>query len=157
MHVPSLGRRGEGWVALQIVALALVLVSGWAGPAWPASWTAALRLAGAVLVVGGVVLAVAATRSLGSSLTALPRPAPSASLREDGVYARARHPIYGALLLVALGFAALTSWWAVVAWGFLLGVLLAKSAREEVWLAERYPGYPAYRARVTRRFVPFVG
>ena len=37
----------------------------------------------------------------------------------------------------------------------LLGFFRLKSAREELWLEARYPGYAAYRAR-TRRLVPFI-
>jgi protein-S-isoprenylcysteine O-methyltransferase Ste14 len=35
----------------------------------------------------------------------------------------------------------------------LLFVLYLKSIREEAWLTDRYPAYPAYRDR-TRRFFP---
>jgi len=37
----------------------------------------------------------------------------------------------------------------------LLVFFTLKSAREEVWLEQRYPGYPAYRA-TTRRMLPFI-
>ncbi len=42
---------------------------------------------------------------------------------------------------------------AVVLSGLLLLVLYLKSVREEAWLTDRYPAYPAYRDR-TRRFFP---
>ena len=35
----------------------------------------------------------------------------------------------------------------------LLGFFDLKSRREELWLADRYPGYAAYRGR-TRRLIP---
>jgi len=38
----------------------------------------------------------------------------------------------------------------------LAGVFELKSRREELWLAERYPEYPDYRAATPRRFVPWV-
>ena len=156
MAVPSLGRRGEGWVALQFVALAAILLTGWMGPSWQSSWARALLVLGVVLVAAGGALAVAGVRGLGSSLTPWPHPVHDATLREDGVYARARHPIYGALLLLGLGFTALTSWWAFLPWAVLLAILLAKSVREEAWLTDRYERYAAYRVRVRKRFVPFV-
>lgn len=44
---------------------------------------------------------------------------------------------------------------AIVLAGALLGLFRLKSAREEAWLSEAYPGYDSY-ARRTRRFIPFV-
>jgi protein-S-isoprenylcysteine O-methyltransferase Ste14 len=38
----------------------------------------------------------------------------------------------------------------------LLGFFELKSRREETWLEERFPDYPAYRAR-TRRLIPWIG
>jgi protein-S-isoprenylcysteine O-methyltransferase Ste14 len=156
MEIPSLGRRGAGWVALQMVALACIAIAGLAGPPWPAAGSTALSMLGLGFAVAGGALGVLGIRALGPSLTALPHPASDAELRRDGVYARARHPIYGALLLVGIGWCLLTSWWAILPWMFLFAILLAKSEREEAWLAERFAAYPAYRATVRRRFVPFV-
>lgn len=157
MRIPSLGRRGEGWIVLQFVALAGIGIAGVAGPPWPERAQLGLRLLAVALAVAGVALGVLAVRALGSSLTPFPHPVEGAELRRDGVYARARHPIYGALLLVGAGWCACTSAWATVPWLCLLTVLLAKSAREEAWLTERDEGYASYRAAVRRRFVPFVG
>jgi protein-S-isoprenylcysteine O-methyltransferase Ste14 len=157
MRIPSLGRRGEGWVVLQFVALAGIGIAGATGPPWPQRAQLALRLVGIALIVAGVALGVFAVRALGSSLSPLPYPSVGADLRRDGVYARARHPIYGALLVVGAGWVACTSARATAPWLCLLAVLLAKSAREEAWLTERDEGYATYRAAVRRRFVPFVG
>jgi hypothetical protein len=33
--LPSLGPRGEGWVALQVVLIGLALLAGLRGPRWP--------------------------------------------------------------------------------------------------------------------------
>jgi protein-S-isoprenylcysteine O-methyltransferase Ste14 len=156
VEIPALGRRGEGWVALQMVALAIIGLVGLVGPAWAAGFSSAGRIVGLILAAAGAALGIAAVRALGSSLTALPRPADEATLRADGVYARARHPIYGAVLLVTGGWTLMTSWWALLPWFGLLAILLLKSHREEAWLTERYEGYPAYRASVRRLFVPFV-
>jgi protein-S-isoprenylcysteine O-methyltransferase Ste14 len=157
MRIPSLGRRGEGWVVLQFVALAGIGVAGVVGAPWPEGAQPELRLLGVALVVAGAALGALAVRKLGSSLTPYPYPLDGVELRRDGVYARARHPIYGALLLVGAGWVACTSAWATAPWFCLLAVLLAKSAREEEWLTERDKGYASYRAAVRRRFVPFVG
>lgn len=154
--VPALGPRGEGWVVLQLLVLAAVGVVGLLAPGWPAAATTWLLVVGVVTAAAGGLLAVLGFRRLGSSLTAVPRPHDTAVLRAEGVYRRARHPIYGGILLVTLGFALLTSPWALVPWLLLVAVLSAKTVREEAWLHERYEGYGAYRARVRRRFVPYL-
>lgn len=143
-------------MVLQLLALAAVGVTGLAGGRWPVAARTSLFALGLVVASTGGLLGWAGIRALGPSLTALPHPADGAALRQGGIYGRARHPIYGALLLVCLGFAGITSPWALVSWTMLLAVLLAKSAREERWLEERYEGYASYRRRVRRRFVPFV-
>ena len=74
-----------------------------------------------------------------------------------GIYARARHPIYGGAILLAAGWSLL---FATPLGGALTLVLLAffelKARREEHWLVERYPEYEAYRARTRKRFLPYV-
>ena len=62
----------------------------------------------------------------------------------------------GRSILLAAAFSLLTSPWALLPAAALSLILLAKSLREEHWLAERYPAYAAYRARVRRRFFPFL-
>ena len=156
VKIPSLGKRGAGWVALQMVALASIAIAGLAGPAWPADAGPVLWVIGVLLVIAGATLAALGVRALGPSLAAVPPPREGGELRRDGVYARVRHPIYGALLLAGVGGCLLSSWWAAIPWVCLFAILLAKSEREEAWLAERYADYPPYRAAVRRRFVPSV-
>ncbi len=155
--LPSLGSRGEGWVVIQAVLLLVVAATGVLGPAW----TGVLRTATSLLGVGGIalglVLAARGIRDLGSALTPLPHPLPDADLVTTGVYGLVRHPIYGGLVVASVGWGLLTAspaalLAAVVLWGFFE----LKSRREEVWLAARFAGYAAYRAR-TRRLIPWVG
>lgn len=154
--LPSLGARGEGWVALQAIALVAVVAGTFYGSAWSGTPRWAAGAAGAVLLVAGLWLALRAILDLGDSLTALPKPRRRATLIERGVYRRIRHPIYGGVILCCLG-------WSLGAASFVsLGasaatalVLLLKSVREETWLAERYDGYRAYRTR-TWRFLPWL-
>lgn len=153
---PSLGRRGEGWVALQIVVIALALVAGFIGPTWPNAMAGRLRLLGSVLTAAGLALSLAGMRHLGPALTPYPRPGEDAELREHGAYRFVRHPIYGGLVIGAFGWALATSPLAFVPACLLAGVFWGKSVREEAWLDERYPGYAGYRERVRRRFLPFV-
>ena len=155
--LPTLGPRGEGWVLIQGVLLVLVAAAGWSlGP----DWSGPLRLAGIVigivLIAGGLVLAIRGGVDLGGALTPLPRPRDDAALVDTGVYALARHPIYGGLILGAFGWAMIqASVVALVLAAALAAFFRLKSAREEHWLEARYPDYAAYRRR-TRRFIPWI-
>lgn len=155
-RLPALGPRGEGWVALQFAVLAAVAAAGLVGVAWPEEIRAWLRAAGIAVAAGGGALALAGARTLGRSLTALPRPAEGGSMKGSGIYLRARHPIYGGVLLLAFGVALGSSPWALLPAAVLALVFLAKSLLEEVWLTDRYAEYAEYRRRVRHRFLPFI-
>ena len=157
-RLPSLGPRGEGWVLIQGVLLVLVAAAGWSlGPDWSGPLRLAGVIAGIVLILGGITLAVRGVVDLGGAMTPLPRPRGDAELVETGVYAFVRHPIYGGLILAAFGWAiAQASIVAVATAAALATFLRLKSAREEAWLERRFPAYAAYRAR-TRRLIPWPG
>lgn len=154
-RIPSLGPRGEGWVALQALLLLLIVAAGlgasdaWAGPAALVG-----AIGGVSLIVPGGVLAVRGVLDLGRGLTPMPRPRDGSQLVQAGAYQLARHPIYGGLTFAAAGWGLLmASPLALVLSVVLLGFFDLKSRREEVWLTERYPDYAAYRDR-TRRLIP---
>lgn len=131
-------------------ALALPKAIGGLAATWP------LVMLGAMAIGLGAWIVWSATRGLGDSFTALPRPHPDAILVQDGLYAKIRHPIYAGVMCLGLGWAAVTqSLPALIAALALTVVLDLKSRREELWLAERYPAYPDYRSR-THRFIPGV-
>jgi protein-S-isoprenylcysteine O-methyltransferase Ste14 len=154
--LPSLGPRGEGWVVIQLVLLGLVALAGTLGPAWDGSVRTVTTIAGAMLLVLGGILAGKGLIDLREALTPLPHPRAGSELIETGTYALVRHPIYGGLVIGAIGFGLVTASPAAIAGAFvLLAFFRLKSAREEHWLAERYPGYEAYRAR-TRRMLPYL-
>lgn len=155
--IPDLGRRGEGWVAIQVVLLVLIGAAGWfLGP----DWSGPLRLLGIMLgialLAGGTILGIRGVLDLGRALTPAPRPRASATLVVTGVYGLARHPIYGGLILASAGWSIMqASVLAVIGTVVLVAFFRLKSAREEAWLSERFPEYPAYRDR-TRRFIPWL-
>jgi len=153
-QLPRLGCRGEGWVVAQFVLGACVVVLGIVGFAWPDGLSRVLTFVGLLLGVFGLVLFVLGVRGLGSSLTPFPRPSEGATLREGSVYARVRHPIYGGVLLLALGWSLALSPVALVPAALLWIVLELKARHEESMLLERYPGYAQYAERVHRRFIP---
>ncbi|HEX5826966.1 MAG TPA: isoprenylcysteine carboxylmethyltransferase family protein [Candidatus Limnocylindrales bacterium] len=155
--LPSLGPRGEGWVLVQGILFVLVVAAGVSlGGAWSGEARTVTTVFGVVLIAVGGVLAFRGVVDLRDALTPVPRPRVGAQLVETGSYALARHPIYGGIVIAALGWGLFTA--SPIAVGLsvvLLGFFRLKSAREEAWLLEAYPGYEAYRAR-TKRMIPFL-
>ena len=160
-RIPSLGPRGEGWVALQVVCFGLIAVALAYAPPETATDTAAIgtrQILGYMVGMIGAVLLGSGIAELrrAKALTAVPHPLPDATLVEHGPYRFVRHPIYGGLILGAFGLAVITPWAGTFAAVALLAVVLdLKRRREEIWLASQYPGYAAYRAR-TRALIPFL-
>lgn len=153
-RIPTFGPRGEGWVFIQAIMLAGVAVVGLLGARWPENLQAPALVGAIISGVAGLWLASSGVRTLGTSLSPLPRPPTTSELTESGVYALVRHPIYGGILLLALAWSLALSPWALVPTGALAVALAFKSRLEEQWLVDRHPAYAGYRARVRRRFVP---
>ena len=148
-----LGRR---FVGLQAALFVVVGFGPWLPLAVDAAAPPQARWVGQALMLAGLLLALVAGLRLGRNLTPFPRPRPGGALVTAGVYAFARHPIYGGALLLAIGWSVAQSSVATLAATALLWLLFeAKSRYEERALTEAYPEYPAYAA-ATRRFVPFV-
>jgi protein-S-isoprenylcysteine O-methyltransferase Ste14 len=154
-RLPSLGSRGEGWLALQLVLMAAIVGSSLIfEPFVSGAARVLLGALGVSLLVVGLGLVVLGSRRLGRGATPFPRPQPGAELAADGVYRRVRHPIYVGVIVSALGWTLVTaSLSALVLVGLLAVLLDLKARREERWLDEHYPGYADYRRR-TRRFIP---
>ena len=154
-RLPSLGPRGEGWVALQFALFGLIALAGWqAGDAWTGPLTALTSLIGLGLMLAGIVLGGAGLLGLGRNLTPMPHPRAGADLVETGAYASARHPIYGGIIAFAFGWGLLVaSPLALLLAATLAGFFELKSRREEAWLIEHLDGYAEYMTR-TRRFFP---
>lgn len=141
-----------GFVAGQFLLLLVIVLlpagDSWIAPAWLQTAARAVGLAGAAVLVIGVV-------HLGRSLTPLPTPVPHGELRTSGLYRFVRHPIYSGIIALASSWAVPSGSPAVAAATVALTVwFMAKARWEEQHLRARYPGYAAYAAR-TPRFVPF--
>jgi protein-S-isoprenylcysteine O-methyltransferase Ste14 len=158
-RLPALGPRGEGWFIAQVVLFAIiggaglrdVLVSG-----IPGSWGWLPLVIGVGMIAGGVMLAARGSWDLRASFSPFPRPVDGAPLIETGAYRPVRHPIYGGLVLAALGWAFVTSsFLTVLATAVLLALFAAKGRREEAWLEAIHPGYRAYRQR-SKRLIPWI-
>ncbi len=149
-----MGSRGEGWVIGQfVIALGILVVTFFTRVELPLF----VQLVGAAMLIVGAIVIAFATFHLGKNLTPYPKPKDGDhTLITNGIYGIVRHPIYFGFALAALGW--------TLYWGTLLGIALAlflfvwfdlKSRREEKWLAEKYPEYAAYQARV-KKLIPFV-
>jgi protein-S-isoprenylcysteine O-methyltransferase Ste14 len=151
------GARGEWWVAAQGALLILVLFGPRTLPGWPAfPLPGGSRILGVALLALGGALALAAMLRLGPGLTPLPYPREGGALVETGPYALVRHPIYGGVLIACIGWGFFVRGWLTLGYALLVLLFLdLKSRREEKWLAEKFPGYPAYQRRV-RKLIPFI-
>jgi protein-S-isoprenylcysteine O-methyltransferase Ste14 len=155
-RLPELGPRGEGWVALQLLLGGGVVGCGFVGVYWPRRVESFFSVFGLLIAAGGSILLVLGVLSLGRSFTPLPRPHARARLRQGGIFRLVRHPIYGGVLLVAIGWSLTEAPLALIPTVLLAALFELKARREEAWLLERYPEYAAYRTRTPHRFVPWL-
>lgn len=139
---------------IQSLIMAAIPAVGGLAAGWPSPARIPLMAAGGAVVALGCALLVIAILTLGGYFAFTLRPAPSGALVTTGIYARARHPIYGGWILVGLGFALALSPWALPLAALLALELSGKSRVEERALVAHHPEYTAYRQRVPRRFFP---
>lgn len=141
-------------VGLQFVFLILLGFLPW-GDLWLRE--VGTLVLGLVLVALGVGIVLVAGAGLGRTLTPSPIPKADGQLVTTGVYSLVRHPIYSGLLVLGVGLVVIgASWLHLLAWVALLSVFMTKSRFEERMLADQYPDYEAYAARVGR-LVPGIG
>jgi protein-S-isoprenylcysteine O-methyltransferase Ste14 len=146
--------RGGTWVVCQFILLGLVFFFSLAGKG---PWSnAQASFLGSALFVLGVFCGIAGTMALGRGLTPFPRPSTRALLVQNGIYRFVRHPLYLAVFLGSVGWALVwDSVPALVAALMLMPFFDAKARREEQWLRQQFPEYPAYEKRV-KRFLPWI-
>ena len=151
------GARGEWYVLAQFALFALVAFGPRSCPGWPPIPDAfGVRAAGVALMSAGFLLMLAGILEIGARITPLPHPVAAAKLLTGGPYRIVRHPMYAGAILMAFGWAAYSGGLMTLGYAAILCVFFdLKTRREERWLCERFPEYPAYRKRV-RKLVPFV-
>lgn len=136
------------WVILQFTLLSLLL--------WPFA-PGELTLPGATLVLASLLLSLWTLRhNPPGNFNIHPRPHPRGHLVTSGPYRWIRHPMYSAVLLLALAAALYYgSIWKWAGWAALGLVLWLKARAEERLLLARYPEYGDYRQR-TRALIPYL-
>lgn len=143
---------GKLWVALQFgLLLTLAVLCLKEGQQTdPSFWSWGLWFASAAL--GFWTLSV----NQPGNFNIRPEPRLDGRLVQLGPYRWVRHPMYGAVLLLAAGAAVwLANAIGAGLWTALLAVLIAKASLEERWLMEHYSQYADYRLR-TWRILPWV-
>jgi protein-S-isoprenylcysteine O-methyltransferase Ste14 len=153
---PRLGARGEGWIGIQTLGIAVVLVGGYlVPPAWTGSLRVVAFAGGATLAVAGVALFTWGAATLGRLFSIWVAPRPAGHLVTGGPYRLVRHPVCSGQVLLAFGYALMRGSLPAVALAVLyLAVVLLKVTREEAWLRTTYPDYVAFAARTRHRLIP---
>ncbi len=118
---------------------------------------AAVRVAGDLVCVLGLVIAIAARRALAGNWSSAVTLKQDHELIRAGVYRFVRHPIYTGILTMCLGSAIEDGQLrGALAFVVMLAAFLIKSRREELLLTQHFPDdYPAYK-RETKALIPFV-
>lgn len=129
------------------IARTLDVVQGWPYFLLSAAWLGVI----AALMVAGVALARSAINTLGKQWTLVATVASNHALVTSGPYARVRHPIYTAMLLLLIGTGlAMTGWLRLAIAIVVFAIGTAQRVRlEEQLLAESHASeFQAYRASV---------
>lgn len=92
LRTVTMGKRGEGWVILQLVLVFIILVAPRIGgsinfPIW-------LRALGALIIIVAGVVVIMGALALGRNLTPFPKPIPGGQLVTNGIYGIVRHPLW---------------------------------------------------------------
>jgi protein-S-isoprenylcysteine O-methyltransferase Ste14 len=141
-------------VLAQLVLFALIVGAAFVHVYWPDAVVSILTLLGLLAGLAGLVLCIAGALALGAAFSPLPRPRAGGRVARRGVYRAVRHPVYGGVLLLALGWSLAEAPLGLIPTAVLAVLFDLKARLEEAWLVERHPDYAEYRARTTRRFVP---
>jgi protein-S-isoprenylcysteine O-methyltransferase Ste14 len=155
-RLPDLGPRGEGWFAIQLALMGAIVGLAFVNVYWPNAAADELTVIGIIAIALGIVLFVVGLVSVGGALSPFPRPRDRGALVDRGIYRTVRHPLYGAIILIALGWSLAEAPLGLIPTAALALFLDLKARREEAWLQQRYPEYAAYAQRTRRRFVPFL-
>lgn len=154
--------------ALRVIRPALGMVFyaallDWLLPGQRLAWAVialppAIRLAGAGIALGSVVILRCAFSALGESYRGGLGLWSDHTLVTRGPYRWVRHPIYSGFVAAMIGASILASNWliALAGIGLTMSIPMLRVALEERQLAERFGDEYAAYARVTPRFIPWL-
>jgi len=111
----------------------------------------------AIIFTAGALLALYSFYNLGlDTFTPFPEPRNEGKHVQVGTYKYVRHPMYTAIILIALSLALSSlSFVAIIIFLLLIYVLDQKASLEEKFLTKLHPTYKVY-AQKTKKFIPFV-
>lgn len=142
-------RIGWLWVTAQFALLAVLLFMPWQLHA------PVLMYTGAVIAVGGGLLALSVSRTLGEAFTPTPVPRSTAHLSRGGPYRFIRHPMYLGVLAIVLGLLIAAGTWPAWVWGLVLVIFFwFKSRWEDRALQRAYGADWEQWAAQTGAFIP---
>lgn len=121
----ELGKRGEGWFLAQVVLVYFLLFGVHPLVVFALHFTAVGSF------IAGLYMMVRAVLDLGRNTTPFPTPINTNELITDGIYDLVRHPMYGGLILFALGVALLSGSVDKMAVAVALGVLLVRNYKKK--------------------------
>jgi protein-S-isoprenylcysteine O-methyltransferase Ste14 len=139
-----------------MVLLAAMVTAGTKGRRWPSASRGVRMAAAGLSGLAGLYLFGDGVARLGRQITPFPKPVEEGGVKSTGAYGLVRHPMYGGVLLMTLGWSLASSPLALAPWTVAAVFLDAKRRREEAWLDEEHPEYEEYRTSVRRSLVPYV-
>ncbi|MCB2200463.1 isoprenylcysteine carboxylmethyltransferase family protein [bacterium] len=148
-----MGKRGEGWVAIQAVIFAAIF---FAPRCCEGVFPLVVRIMGWSLFAASGLFATWAFVALGSNLTPFPKPVEGNQFVRNGPFGIVRHPIYTSVIFGSLGWSLGLSSWPGIGLSILLFLFFElKSRREERWLEELHEEYRNYK-RSVHKIIPFL-
>ncbi len=143
----------KGIASFAIILLGLLAFSRYA---WTSMQPVAMRLAGLILFIGGVVLNVYSRIILGSAHNTARKFSKPNRLIQHGPYRYIRHPIYSSILLMGLGFElSVASYLFFIVLVLVVVVVFFYTVKEEKKIKNWFPQYKDYQNR-TKKFIPFI-
>ena len=148
------GKFVDNYVILQFLIVIALLWAAYINHVHMATW---VWTTGLVIFVAGFTIMGFAFLELGSNFTSAVKPVEEGHLITTGLYDIVRHPMYFGGILIVFG-------WSLF-WGSMLAIILSialalvfdiKSKAEEEILAEKYPEYASYKAKVSKKLIPFI-
>jgi len=153
---PSAERKSRNYGAVQTILLCVFAAAFMLDRSRPLFEPGTPGIIGLVLCAAGLALMVAAFATIRGVIQIAPEPRADGHLVTGGVYRWLRHPIYTAILILAVGLFLRKPTPAVALAALVVIVfLIVKSRFEETLLQIRYSKYAGYKTR-TWGVVPFV-